>query len=155
VIGPMDSDSSDRGECRPSSQVVAASPTLSRTPDTNRSSASTTPDELGPSTSVPWMADRLMSIRDIRQLFGLGRTAAYELTHRRDFPEPVVISPRCYRWWASEVAAFTASMRRDGMSPRRPGHTRPAKERQAPHPGTSPRHISGTVRVARARRKAS
>src|SRR3989442_1065595 len=49
------------------------------------------------------MPDRLISIRDVCELFGLGRTAAYELTHRPSFPEPIVISARCYRWWASEV----------------------------------------------------
>ena len=54
-------------------------------------------------------ADR--TIRDIRELFGLGRTAVYELTHRPGFPEPIKLSPRCYRWWASEVLAFTADVR--------------------------------------------
>ena len=59
-----------------------------------------------------WTSDRLISIGDIRTLFKLGRTAAYELTHRPDFPEPVPISPRCYRWWASEVEAFADGLRR-------------------------------------------
>lgn len=56
--------------------------------------------------------DRLISIREVALWFGLGRTAAYELTHRDDFPVPVVISPRCYRWPAGEVAAFAAGLRR-------------------------------------------
>ena len=45
----------------------------------------------GPATagSARWTSDRLISIGDIRKLFKLGRTAAYELTHRPDFPEPV------------------------------------------------------------------
>ena len=59
-----------------------------------------------------WTTDRLISIGDIRDLFKLGRTAAYELTHRPEFPEPVPVSPRCYRWWASEVDAFAATLRR-------------------------------------------
>ena len=33
-----------------------------------------------------WTTDRLISIGDIRNLFKLGRTAAYELTHRPEFP---------------------------------------------------------------------
>jgi hypothetical protein len=33
-----------------------------------------------------WATDTLISIRDIREQFGLGRTAAYELTHRPGFP---------------------------------------------------------------------
>ncbi len=99
------------------------------------------------------MTDRLVSIRDIRELFGLGRTAAYELTRRPAFPEPVVISARCYRWWASEVLAFATSIRREGMRPRRPAGT--ARERNTSAPSTPPRRISGRVRVARARKKAS
>jgi predicted DNA-binding transcriptional regulator AlpA len=55
--------------------------------------------------------DSLLCIEDIRAFFKLGRTAAYELTHRPDFPAPVVISPRCYRWWASEVTTFAVGMR--------------------------------------------
>ena len=43
-------------------------------------------------------ADRLISIGDIRVLFKLGRTAAYELTHRPGFPDPVQVSRRCLRW---------------------------------------------------------
>jgi hypothetical protein len=46
-------------------------------------------------------------------MFNLGRTAAYQLTHRPGFPDPVSLSPRCYRWWASEVAAFTVNLRRE------------------------------------------
>lgn len=97
---------------------------------------------------VRWANDRLISIRDIRKIFGLGRTAAYELTHRPDFPEPVPVSPRCYRWWASEIDAFAASLR--------DGRTRPARRRRAkpPYPGT-PRRITGKVRTSRTRKGAS
>ena len=151
----LDSCPISRGEGGTPARVVAEDPNVNRTPDAISSLASVIADKPGPTAQNPWMADRLLSIRDIRQLFGLGRTAAYELTHRRDFPEPVVISPRCYRWWASEVTAFAASIRREGTSPRRPGSARRAREQQAPHLSTSSRHISGTVRVARARRKAS
>lgn len=58
-------------------------------------------------------SDELISIADIRGLFKLGRTAAYELTHRPGFPDHVEISPRCYRWWASEVYGFAATLRRE------------------------------------------
>src|ERR1700693_571896 len=101
------------------------------------------------------MTDKLISIWDIRKLFELGRTAAYELTHRPGFPEPVVISPRCYRWWASEVTAFAASIRREGPEPRPPGNASRARERQMPYMSKSSRRISGKVRVARPRREAS
>jgi predicted DNA-binding transcriptional regulator AlpA len=56
-------------------------------------------------------ADHLISIHEIRAMFGLGRTAAYELTRRPGFPSPVRISARCYRWWAAEVTAFATALR--------------------------------------------
>jgi predicted DNA-binding transcriptional regulator AlpA len=111
----------------------------------------------GPATAGParWTSDRLISIEDIRELFKLGRTAAYELTHRPDFPEPVPISPRCYRWWASEVDAFADSLRRkrSEQSVRGDGTQRATKP-QTPHPAMPPRRITGKVRAARARREA-
>ena len=56
---------------------------------------------------------KLISIDYIRDLFKLGRTAAYELAHRPGFPDPVKISPHCYRWWASEWDEFAATLRRE------------------------------------------
>jgi predicted DNA-binding transcriptional regulator AlpA len=106
-----------------------------------------------PAVRAQWMTDRLVSISDIRTLFGLGRTAAYELTHRRDFPEPVVISPRCYRWWASEVTTFAIGIRHEGTRRRGHGNASRAKDRQVTHTSTPARRISGKVRVARTRRQ--
>ena len=111
----------------------------------------------GPATAGParWTSDTLISIGDIRKLFNLGRTAGYELTHRPDFPDPVPISSRCYRWWASEVDAFADNLRRkrSEQSVRADGTQRTTKP-QTPHPATPPRHIAGKVRSARARREA-
>jgi len=100
-----------------------------------------------------WTNDALIGIADIRKRFKLGRTAAYELTHRLGFPDPVRISPRCYRWWASEVDAFAASLRRERASRSAAGIQRKEKP-QAPDPAT-PMRITGTLRSARTRRKAS
>jgi predicted DNA-binding transcriptional regulator AlpA len=105
-----------------------------------------------PAVQTSWTTDKLISIRDVRELFGLGRTAAYELTHRPEFPVPVVISPRCYRWWASEVLAFAASIRSQGTKPRRPASC--ARRRREPDLSTSACRISGKVRTARTRRQA-
>src|ERR1700735_510138 len=72
--------------------------------DTTMTSDQNPPDPAisGPASAGParWTSDTLISIGDISELFKLGRTAAYELTQRPDFPEPVPISPRCHRWWA-------------------------------------------------------
>ena len=91
-------------------------------------------------------SDRLISIADIRLIFKLGRTAAYELTHRPDFPDHIEISPRCYRWWAHEVDEFAAALRRP-RAQARPG--------PAPEPAAHPRRIAGTARPIRTRKAAS
>jgi predicted DNA-binding transcriptional regulator AlpA len=101
-----------------------------------------------------WASDSLISIGDIRKFFKLGRTAAYELTHRPEFPEPVPISSRCYRWWASEVEEFAVALRK-GAEQRVPGGTRQAKKSRASHPSTTPRRITGKVRPVRTRRETS
>jgi len=93
-------------------------------------------------------SDQLISIADVRRIFGLGRTAAYELTHRPGFPDPVPVSARCYRWWATEVDAFAAALRRERAD--RPA--RPASRPHLPDPAAPPRRITGTVRAARARK---
>lgn len=95
--------------------------------------------------------DQLISIADVRGLFKLGRTAAYDLTHRADFPDPIEISPRCYRWWASEVDDFASTLRRVRPVGRKQG-------RDEPHlsdPGSPPLRITGSTRTARSRKEAS
>jgi len=108
-------------------------------------------DEPVPAATTPLQAGTLISIREIRSLFGLGRTAAYELTHRPGFPAPVRISPRCYRWWAAEVAAFTADLRRHA----RPGNRQRPARQAVPAKDLPALHITGKVRMARRRKEAS
>ena len=85
---------------------------MNRPPSKLESPTTYGPGEAQTEIQNRWATDKLISIHDIRDLFALGRTAAYELTHRPGFPEPIKLSPRCYRWWANEVTAFAASMRR-------------------------------------------
>jgi predicted DNA-binding transcriptional regulator AlpA len=117
---------------------------------TARLTVSPGPGESEPTATSFLQAGTLISIREIRALFGLGRTAAYELTHRTGFPAPVRISPRCYRWWAAEVAAFTADLRRQAQPCNR---QRPARQ-PAPAHDIPALHITGKVRVARRRKEA-
>ncbi len=117
------------------------------------------PDQPNPGPETPgqarWTTDRLISIGDIRSFFKLGRTAAYDLTHRPEFPEPVPISSRCYRWWASEVDAFAVTLRtKHSEQSARGGNTQQATKPRASHPAT-PRRITGKVRAARTRKEAS
>jgi predicted DNA-binding transcriptional regulator AlpA len=83
--------------------------------------AMTMPDPEGSAAREPeavqrgWpYTDRLISAGDIRALFKLGRTAAYELTHRPGFPDPVQVSSRRLRWRASEADNYAPNMRRPG-----------------------------------------
>jgi len=117
---------------------------------TARLAVSPGPVEPEPAATTLLQAGTLISIREIRALFGLGRTAAYELTHRPGFPAPVRISPRCYRWWAADVAAFTADLRRQAQPSNR---QRPARQ-PAPAHDMPALHITGKVRVARRRKEA-
>ncbi len=94
-------------------------------------------------------SDSLITIADVRKIFGLGRTAAYELTHRPGFPAPVPVSVRCYRWWASEVDAFAATLRRE----RAQDFAQRAAKPRLTDPATLPRRITGTVRAARASKR--
>ena len=93
--------------------------------------------------------DTLNTITDIRRIFRLGCTAAYELTRRAGFPDPVRVSARCYRWWASEVDAFAAALPREHarQAPRQ------ARGPRLPDPATPRRQITGTVRAARTSKK--
>jgi predicted DNA-binding transcriptional regulator AlpA len=93
--------------------------------------------------------DSLITITDIRRIFRLGRTAAYELTRRAGFPDPVRVSARCYRWWASEVDAFAAALSREParQSPR------PDRGPRLPDPATPRRQITGRIRAARTSNK--
>jgi len=93
--------------------------------------------------------DALITIAEIRQIFRLGRTAAYELTRRPDFPDPVQVSSRCYRWWASEVDTFAAGLPRE--HPRRVA--RPTSRSRLPDTATPPRQITGKVRAAHTSKK--
>ena len=118
---------------------------------TARLAVSLGPVEPEPAATTLLQAGTLISIREIRALFGLGRTAAYELTHRPGFPAPVRISPRCYRWWAADVAAFTADLRRQA----RPGNRQRPARQAAPAQDMPALHITGKVRMARRRKEAS
>ena len=96
--------------------------------------------------------DRLISIDDIRALFRLGRTAAYELTHRAEFPAPVQVSRRCLRWRASEVDAYADALQREAAERRtRRAAARPAGEPTASAAG----RITGTIRAARGHRESA
>jgi predicted DNA-binding transcriptional regulator AlpA len=96
--------------------------------------------------------NRMISIWEVAKVFGLGRTAAYKLTRRSDFPRPIVISPRCYRWPEAEVAAFAETLRKDAGQRCQPASGRSSRDGGRRGDAVAGR-ISGTVRPVRARRQ--
>lgn len=95
--------------------------------------------------------NRLISRQQVGDLFGLRRSAAYDLTQRPDFPPPVVVSPKCLRWPVEEVVAFAEKLRhRDAGKEARQARTGRANGNAA-RPVQGGR-ITGRVRPARGRR---
>ena len=127
---------------------------MNRPPSTLKSLTTYGPGEAQTQIQNRWATDKLISIHDIRELFAIGRTAAYELTHRPGFPEPIKLSPRCYRWWANEVTAFAASMRRDSTTPKRISNAHRSASQRTQSEGMSPLRITGRTRLARTRKGA-
>ena len=93
---------------------------------------------------------RLISRQQVGDLFGLRRSATYDLTQRSDFPLPVVISPKCLRWPVEEVVAFAEKLRHKdaGQQMRRARTGRVNGTAAWPMPGG---RITGRVRPARGR----
>lgn len=84
--------------------------------------------------------DKLITVREIRAKFRLGRTAGYELVHRPGFPAPIVVSPRSHRWLESEVNAFAEALRVPGPDP--------DAARRAVSPDAARRAVSSALRPA-------
>jgi predicted DNA-binding transcriptional regulator AlpA len=97
-------------------------------------------------------AGSLITIKEIQKIFCLGRTAAYELTHRPGFPAPVPISQRCYRWWAKEVAAFAAKLREQPATTVKIGHRQKEMDQASHSRDAQSLRITGEVRVVRSRK---
>jgi predicted DNA-binding transcriptional regulator AlpA len=98
-----------------------------------------------------WSPDAvgLMSRREIGEFFRLGKSAAYDLTRRADFPPPVVVSARCLRWPQRDITEFAEGLR--GSTARRRGHPRTARGPAGVSAG--PRRITGRVRAVGERRE--
>ncbi len=94
----------------------------------------------------------LLTIHDIASLLRVHRTAAYARTRDPDFPDPLVISGSCYRWYTAEVLAYLDTRRTPKRVPRPrrvPGDSslpddalqavpRPRAPRRAPAPRQAP-----------------
>jgi len=106
-----------------------------------------------PGISASLETDSLITIKEIRNIFGLGRTAAYELTHRPEFPAPVPISRRCYRWWAKEVAAFAAELREQPGTALKMSHRQKETDRTSHSRDAQSLQITGEVRIVRSRKE--
>jgi predicted DNA-binding transcriptional regulator AlpA len=76
----------------------------------------TTPTDLP--AGLPAGLPTLLTIHDIASLLRLHRTAAYARTREPDFPDPLVISGSCYRWYTHEVLAYLDTRRAPKTVPR-------------------------------------
>ena len=69
-------------------------------------------------TDRPAGLPTLLTIHDIASLLRLHRTAAYARTREPDFPDPLVISGACYRWYTHEVLGYVDARRTPKTVPR-------------------------------------
>jgi predicted DNA-binding transcriptional regulator AlpA len=83
------------------------------------------------------VGDKLLTMREIRAKFRIGRTAGYELVRRPGFPARIVVSPRCHRWKENEVDAFADELR--------PGSRRAPATRRSQPPGSRRSSCSPTL----------
>ena len=72
--------------------------------------------------------DRLLRLREVLAITGLGRSTVYRYLKRRsssfpDFPQPLKIGVRAVRWWESEILNWLAACpRATGEAPDSKGH---------------------------------
>jgi len=104
---PLDKNLIDR---RVTEGQITALPLTETIPSQTRAA-----DGMHAPDSLPPAGDQLICIADIRAIFKLGRTAAYDLTHRPGFPDPIRVSPHCYRWAGQQ----SRSIRRHTAPPAR------------------------------------
>ena len=55
------------------------------------------------------MGDRLLRLREVKEITGMSRSHIYRLMQKGDFPRPVRIGPAAVRWRESEVNAWVES----------------------------------------------
>lgn len=60
--------------------------------------------------SVHQPHDRLLRMRDVMQLAGLGRSTIYRKVSDQTFPQPVKVGQAAVRWKQSELAAWMAAL---------------------------------------------
>lgn len=70
----------------------------------------------------------LLTPADLQRRWQVGRTKAWEVTRRADFPVPVVLGGSCVRWRLGDVAAWEAS--HTGPPPERAPRRRPGPKRR-------------------------
>ncbi len=56
------------------------------------------------------MTDRLLRLRDVMHLTGLGRSTIYRKIKEATFPEPVKVGAAAVRWKHSDLAAWMAAL---------------------------------------------
>ena len=58
---------------------------------------------------LPASTRRLLRLREVKHLVGLGRSAIYDQVKRGHFPAPVHIGPRAVAWASDQIDAWIDS----------------------------------------------
>lgn len=77
--------------------------------------------------------DRLLRLRQICEVLGLGKTQVYAMVKEQRLPEPVRLSHRAVAWRASEVQDFIVSLPRARAEQCTPVHSIRHRTRKIRH----------------------
>lgn len=91
----------DAGQARPDASPALLVPAASASP------SAVAPEPTGVSARRP-ADERLLRMRDVVALVGMGKSEVYKRVTLGTFPAPVVVAPHVSRWVASEVQQWIA-----------------------------------------------
>lgn len=74
------------------------------------------PEPIKPLTDTP---ERMIQLREVMQLIGLGKTMIYRMIQENRFPPPYKLSPGASRWSEAEVVAWIEKLKVPSSSRRR------------------------------------
>jgi predicted DNA-binding transcriptional regulator AlpA len=61
--------------------------------------------------------NELMTMKEIRTMLGIGRTAGYSLINNTSFPAPINVSSKCLRWVRTEVMEWLNAQKNRDLRP--------------------------------------
>ncbi|WP_340314956.1 DUF2274 domain-containing protein [Rhizorhabdus argentea] len=77
-------------------------------PARSRAKVEEPPEPIKPLTDTP---ERMIQLREVMQLIGLGKTMIYRMIQENRFPPPYKLSPGASRWSEAEVLAWIENLK--------------------------------------------